>query len=138
MTTEKNKGGRPRKVESPEAMAEAFELYMQECQEYTVAQLSNKGEVIRVPQPRIPTLGMFCRFIGIDRDTWILYKGREEFVGTIKKIEQDILSEKHDALLQGRGYGAGIMFDLKCNEGWKDKQVIEHEGEVIVTMNLNR
>jgi hypothetical protein len=134
----KHAGGRPRKIESPEQMFDAFRAYMDECESYTVAQLSNKGEVVNVSQPRIPTLGKFCQYLDIDRDTWSLYKTRPEFLGTIKKIEEAILAEKHDALLQGRGYGAGIMFDLKCNEGWRDKQVIEHEGEVHVTMNLNK
>lgn len=134
----KHAGGRPRKIESPEQMLQAFTAYMEECESYKVAQLSNKGEVVNVSQPRIPTLGKFCQYLDIDSDTWILYKGRAEFIGTIKKIEEAILSEKHDALLQGRGYGPGIMFDFKCNHGWKDKQVIEHEGEVIVTLNLNK
>lgn len=135
---EPNKVGRPRKIESPEQMLESWLKYLHQCQTYSVPQLSNKGEVVNVPQPRIPTLGKFCQFMGIDRDTWQLYKERPEFIGTIKRIEGEILAEKHDALLQGIGYGPGIMFDLKCNEGWKDKQVIEHEGEVVVTLNLNK
>ena len=45
---------------------------------------------------------------------------------------------KQIALLNGEGNTTGIIFDLKCNHGWKDKTTIEHEGEITVTMNLTQ
>jgi hypothetical protein len=135
---EKNSVGRPRKIESPQEMWDAFEFYIELCADHKTAQLSNKGEVIYVPTPRVPTLGKFCTILKIDTDTWGHYKEREEFCGTIKKIEKIILSAKHDALVNGEGNTTGLIFDLKCNEGWKDKQIIEHEGEITVTLNLNK
>jgi hypothetical protein len=119
-------------------MWKAFLDYITLCENQTVAQLSNKGEVVQVPTPRVPTLGRFCIFMGITDDSWSNYRERPEYFGTIKNIEKIIPSAKHDALVNGEGNTTGLIFDLKCNEGWKDKQIIEHEGEITVTLNLNK
>ena len=73
----------------------------------------------------------------MDRNTLDEYNTRPEFSRTIKNIHEAIHDAKQIALLNGEGNTTGIIFDLKCNHGWKDKQTIEHEGEIIVTMNLS-
>ena len=128
---------RPRKIDSPETLQAAFDEYIAHCKAYTKPVLSNSGKLVNVPTPRVPTVGEFCRFMQMDRNTLDEYNTRPEFSRTIKNIHEAIHDAKQIALLNGEGNTTGIIFDLKCNHGWKDKQTIEHEGEIIVTMNLS-
>jgi hypothetical protein len=130
--------GRPRKIESPEALQQAFDEYMAHCATFTKSVLSNSGKLVDVPTPRVPTVGEFCRFIKMERHTLDEYALREGFSATIKSIHAQIHDAKQIALLNGEGNTTGIIFDLKCNHGWKDKTTIEHEGEITVTMNLTQ
>lgn len=129
---------RPRKIESPEALQQAFDEYMAHCAAFTKSVLSNSGKLVDVPTPRVPTVGEFCRFIKMERHTLDEYALREGFSATIKSIHAQIHDAKQIALLNGEGNTTGIIFDLKCNHGWKDKTTIEHEGEITVTMNLTQ
>jgi hypothetical protein len=129
---------RPRKIESPEALQQAFDEYMEHCATFTKSVLSNSGKLVDVPTPRVPTVGEFCRFIKMERHTLDEYALREGFSATIKSIHAQIHDAKQIALLNGEGNTTGIIFDLKCNHGWKDKTTIEHEGEITVTMNLTQ
>jgi hypothetical protein len=128
---------RPRKIDSPETLQAAFDEYIGHCKAFTKPVLSNSGKLVDVPTPRVPTVGEFCRFMHMDRNTLDEYNTRPEFSRTIKSIHEAIHDAKQIALLNGEGNTTGIIFDLKCNHGWKDKQTIEHEGEIIVTMNLS-
>jgi hypothetical protein len=74
----------------------------------------------------------------MERHTLDEYALREGFSATIKSIHAQIHDAKQIALLNGEGNTTGIIFDLKCNHGWKDKTTIEHEGEITVTMNLTQ
>ena len=130
--------GRPKIFETPEALQKAFDQYMGWCAAYTRPTLNNKGGITEVPAPRIPTVGDFCEYHKIDRRTLYEYDQRPDYSDTIKSIQERILERKHNALLNGEGNTTGLIFDLKCNHGWRDKQVIEHEGEVRVTLNLNK
>ena len=56
--------------------------------------------------------------------------GREEFRSTIKKAKVRIEANKITHMLDGDGYGAGYIFDLKNNHGWKDKRDIAVQSEV--------
>lgn len=130
--------GRPRIFETAEDLAKSFEEYMGWCRSYTRPMLNNKGGITDVPAPRIPTVGDFCEYLNIDRHTLAEYAEKEAYSATVKRIYARIEERKYNALINGEGNTTGLIFDLKCNHGWKDKQVIEHEGEVIVTLNLNK
>jgi hypothetical protein len=129
---------RPRKIEQPEHLQEAFSEYITACDSATKDVLNNKGGLTSVPCPIIPTLGDFCYKIGITTEGLAAMENHsDEFFRTIKGIKEVILRKKEYHLMQGNGNTTGLIFDLKCNYGWKDKQTIEHEGEIIVTMNLS-
>jgi len=128
--------GRPIKIETPEHLQTAFDEYIQSCDNATKEVLNNKGGLTTVPWPIIPTLGDFCYQLKIVTETLRLMEEKEEFFATIKTIKETIAQRKAYHLLQGNGNTTGIIFDLKCNHGWKDKTTIEHEGEITVTMNL--
>ena len=128
---------RPRKIEQWEDLELAFTEYITACDSATKDVLNNKGGLTSVPCPIIPTLGDFCYRLGITTETLRVWEERDGFSATVKNIKETILSRKEFHLLQGNGNTTGLIFDLKCNHGWKDKQTIEHEGEIIVTMNLS-
>ena len=116
--------GRPRKFNTPEEVEQAFNQYLSYCRSFQVETVSNRGEVVAVSKPRVPTLGGFCNHAGIDTDTLLNYEkgdGYENFFGTIKSIKQHILSGKLDALTNGEGSTTGLIFDLKANHGLMDK-----------------
>jgi hypothetical protein len=128
---------RPVKIETAEELQAAFKDYIDGCDNATKEVLNNKGGLTTVPNPIIPTLGDFCYRLGITTETLRVWEERDGFSATVKNIKETILSRKEFHLLQGNGNTTGLIFDLKCNHGWKDKINIEHEGEVTITMNLN-
>lgn len=126
MTT--TKFGRPRKFESPDEVIDLFNSYLDHCRSYRVEVLSNKGDIVAITKPRVPTLGGFCNWGNIDYETLANYEKREgydEFFGTIKSIKQHILSGKLEALTNGEGSTTGLIFDLKANHGLLDRNTTD-------------
>lgn len=75
------------------------------------------------------TVTGLCIALGICRDTLSEYMKQEEFSDTIKKAKLKVENylEKH---LITDSSTTGIIFNLKNNFGWSDKQQIEHSGNV--------
>lgn len=68
--------------------------------------------------------------------TYVNDKNKEEFSTTIKRIELEILSSKHD-----NGYKnptAFAMFDLKVNHGWVETKhvVVEDKSDLVSRLEL--
>lgn len=75
------------------------------------------------------TITGLCIALDICRDTLLEYMKREEFSDTIKKAKLKVENylEKH---LITDSSATGIIFNLKNNFGWSDKQQIEHSGNI--------
>jgi len=112
---EKNKVGRPLKFPSPEDMQEKIDEYFYECDDnqipYTITGLA---------------MALDC-----DRVTILDYAKKPEFSSTIKKAKIKVERGLELMLIQGRT-PAGVIFNLKNNFGWKDKQEIDWKGELAV------
>ncbi|WP_212005761.1 terminase small subunit [Chitinophaga sp. HK235] len=108
---------------------DAWQRYKSECKAAVKFEVS-AGKVLRVPCPQVYTLADFQVFIGTTRQTWSDYRDRAEYAEVITGIEEEVLACKGSALLNGRGSTAGIIFDLKCNHNWIDKQQIEAKVDV--------
>lgn len=108
-----NKKGRPRKYTEVEIMQQRINKYFKQCDEkkepYTITGL--------------------CIALDITRETLKEYLKKEAFSDTIKKSKLRVENylEKH---LITDGSTTGIIFNLKNNFGWSDKQQIEHSGNV--------
>lgn len=105
--------GRPRKYTESEIMQKKINNYFKECDKnnepYTITGL--------------------CLVLDICRDTLLEYTKNEEFSDTIKKAKLKVENylEKH---LITDNSTTGIIFNLKNNFGWKDKQELEHSGNI--------
>jgi len=104
---------RPRVYETPEDMEPAIEAYFDQCDEekrpYTIAGLAYD-------------LGF------ADRNALTEYEKRDEFSSTVKRARMRVERQRSERLVSGEGNVTGMIFDLKNNFGWKDKQELEHSG----------
>lgn len=105
--------GRPKAYKEAEIMQQKIDKYFKECEQkhepYTITGL--------------------CIALDICRDTLSEYMKKEEFSDTIKKAKLKVENylEKHLIIDTST---TGIIFNLKNNFGWSDKQQIEHSGNV--------
>lgn len=108
-----NKAGRPRKYTEVEIMQQKIDKYFKQC--------DNEHEPY--------TITGLCLALDICRDTLSEYAKNEEFSDTIKKAKLKVENylEKH---LITDSSTTGIIFNLKNNFGWKDKQELEHSGNI--------
>lgn len=114
--TEKHAGGRPLLWKTPEALQKLIDAYFEHCKE----------------EKKPLTICGLGVFLGCDRHTINNYTNRDEFFTTIKKTREKIEAYAEERLF-GNTQVAGVIFNMKNNYGWVDKQNIEHEGEVALT-----
>ena len=107
------KGGRPKKYTEVEIMQQKIDKYFEGC---------NKNN-----EPY--TVTGLCLALDICRDTLAEYAKKEEFSDTIKKAKLKVENylERH---LITNSSTTGIIFNLKNNFGWTDKQQLEHSGNI--------
>lgn len=107
------KRGRPKAYTEVEIMQKKIDQYFEECyknnEPYTITGL--------------------CIALDICRDTLSEYMKKEEFSDTIKKAKLKVENylEKHLIIDSST---TGIIFNLKNNFGWSDKQQVEHSGNI--------
>lgn len=107
------KRGRPKAYTEVEIMQKKIDNYFEECyknnEPYTITGL--------------------CIALDICRDTLSEYMKKDEFSDTIKKAKLKVENylEKH---LITDSSTTGIIFNLKNNFGWSDKQQVEHSGNI--------
>lgn len=105
--------GRPKAYIEVEVMQQKIDKYFNDCdrenEPYTVTGL--------------------CLALDITRETLSEYSKKDEFSDTIKKAKLKVENYLEKSLIT-TGPATGIIFNLKNNFGWKDKQEIEHSGEV--------
>jgi len=104
------KVGRPPKFEKPEDMQKAIDVYFEK--------IEKTGE-----PPTVMGLVEACDFL--DRQSFFNYiDNKPEFTNTIKKAKNKVHIYLEKQLLSGKNV-AGIIFNLKNNFGWVDKQEID-------------
>lgn len=110
---EKHAGGRPPKYKTAEEMQEKIDKYFEQCDKdndpYTIT-----GIAIA---------------LDIDRKTLLNYSDKEEFFPTIKKAKLRVENYLEKRLVKNSNV-TGIIFNLKNNYDWKEKQEIEHSGKI--------
>ncbi len=154
---EKNKGGKPLLFDTPEKLEKALNDYFDSITitelEYRTVKvgeddegkpiyeqepiLNNKGtQVTRTRYYENPSILAMCRYIGTTRETIREYEMRDGYVDTIKKAKARV-EEYLENELYRKEQVTGIIFNLKNNFGWKDKQEIETSGETTVNNRVD-
>lgn len=123
------KVGRPKAFMEPSEIQDQWEQYKRNCDSHKVETVS-AGKVKEVLKPRVYALQKFQSDIGISRECWGDYRADPVFSDTIKRIEAQVLGRKAEALNDGEGSTPGLIFDLRVNYNWQDKQVIESKVQV--------
>lgn len=108
----KHPGGRPRLYADAEAFAIKTDEYFDLVKE----------------DGKMPTLAGLCLHLGfIDKESFSHYDSYgEEFSRTVRKARMKIEDDRHQRLANPAC--TGIIFDLKANHGWQDKQAVEMSG----------
>ncbi len=108
-------GGRPVKYKTVEEMQEVIDQYF--------AKGGNAWVEIGETPMFAPTVEGLAYELNLSRQGLLEYQGKNEFSDAIKRAKQRIA-----IALEQRLYGnnvTGLIFNLKNNFGWKDKQEIE-------------
>lgn len=110
---EKHAGGRPPKYTEVEEMQNKIDKYFKQC--------DNEHEPY--------TVTGLAMALDIDRRTLLNYSDKEEFFPTIKKAKLKVENYLEKRLIKDSST-TGIIFNLKNNYDWRDKQEIEHSGKL--------
>lgn len=132
---ERNPVGRPLAYKTVEELQKAIDLYF-ETDAYISLGAAEEGQ--EQPKMYAPTMAGLALSLGIDRKTLTSYSHRDEFLPAIKKARARV-----EVALEQRLYGnnvTGVIFNLKNNFDWSDKQEIKqettHKGEVTLAERL--
>jgi hypothetical protein len=113
-------GGRPLKYKSVKTMQKDIDKYFADC---------DKRE-------RPYTVSGLAYALDTCRQTLLNYEENPEFMDTIKRAKAKIELFNEEMLYNKEVSTTGVIFNLKNNYGWKDKQEIEAEVNSDVTINI--
>lgn len=108
--------GRPPHFKNPKEMQVAIDDYFDNVM--SKYEVGNSG--ITVGRPAVSELAYH---LGMSTRSFVDYAHKDDFSPTIKRARQRIEMELEKALFNGQC--TGIIFNLKNNFGWKDKQEVE-------------
>lgn len=130
--------GRPPHYETPEALQSKVDEYFEWIKgvPYNAVDAMTTGrDYLRNPEP--PTITGMCLFLGFEsRQSFADYKEKPEFTYAVKKARMRIECEYEKALTTAKN-PAGSIFALK-NLDWSDKQSVETDGKMEVTVKYEK
>jgi hypothetical protein len=143
---DKNPVGRPLKFKAVEELDQAITSYFDRCDPHVEQRLvdggvNQNGETIWLKRGVLTeqqpyTVAGLARALGIDRDTLINYKKRDEFFGSVQAAYERC-HEFAEQQLYGKS-ASGASFSLKNNWGWKDRQELTGaEGAPLMPVGLD-
>ena len=72
------------------------------------------------------TMAGLTYFLGFcEHDQLAVLGHKPEFYSTVKKARMRVETQKSEMLTSGKGSTVGLIFDLKNNHGWADRQIID-------------
>jgi hypothetical protein len=112
--------GRPKKFKSAEELQKAINEYFDMCD----------------AEGRPYTVSGLAYALDTNRQTLINYGEDYEFIDTIKRAKAKIEAFNEAMLYSKDVPTAGVIFNLKNNYDWKEKQEIEADVKNDVTINI--
>lgn len=109
----KHPGGRPPKYKAKEEMQKKIDEYFKKC------------DMMNEPY----TVTGLAMALDMDRKSLINYQEKDEFFHTIKNAKMKVEEYLERRLIKDSSV-TGIIFNLKNNYDWRDKQEIEHSGAI--------
>lgn len=86
--------------------------------------LDSKGNPVKETVYREePSIAALRLFIGVSKSTWAGYADDPEMTGVVAGV-RDRMEARLEELLTTKNSVQGVVFNLKNNYGWKDKQEI--------------
>lgn len=117
---QKHPGGRPPKYKTPEEMRILIDKYFADCDNnekpYTITGLALA--------------------LDLDRVSLLNYADKEEFFSTIKKAKLRVENYLEQRLINDSST-TGLIFNLKNNFGWKDRQDINANVNTEIKVTLD-
>lgn len=110
-----NPVGRPLTYKTAEELDKAIELYFE-----TDAYMGEEDKKVYAP-----TMSGLAYALGVDRRTLHSYSLNDEFLPSLKKAKARVETALEQRLYSGNV--AGVIFNLKNNYSWTDKQEIDHQ-----------
>lgn len=111
------KRGRPKKYTEVELLQKKIDEYFKNCDD------NNKPY----------TMSGLALSLDMDRKTLLNYSKDEDFFPTIKKARNKVETYAEERLFYPNA--TGVIFNLKNNFDWQDKQELEHSGNIINPYN---
>lgn len=138
MADEKKKRGRPFKFKSAKEMKRKIDEYFESCFEEVwdevrdddgvvkwVPRLDRHGNIVKYQKEPFTISGLAV-FLGTNRQTLLNYEETDEFFDTIKQAKAKIEAYTEKQLYNDKARNTtGIIFNLKNNYGWSDKQEVD-------------
>jgi hypothetical protein len=125
---EKHAGGRPPKYKTKEELQKKIDEYFASCFRPVTRIVEDRARVVTndegkpyMEQFRPFTVTGLANALDMSRQDLINYSKKEEFFDTIKKAKWKVENYLEEKLITD-GPQTGIIFNLKNNYGWKDKQ----------------
>lgn len=123
---EKDLGGCPLKFETPDDLQSAIDAYFEYPDGGAWMEMPVGDTILK---QFAPTMSGLAFALGVDRKTITNYSHRDGFSPHIKKARVRVEEALEQRLYAGSP--AGVIFNLKNNFGWRDKQEIEHSEKVV-------
>jgi hypothetical protein len=105
----KHAGGRPPLYDSVEELDKLIQKYFDDC----------------IKDKRPYTMSGLAYALGMDRTSLIRYGKDERFYNSVKRAKEFVEQSLEERLISTSGATVGIIFNLKNNYDWKDKQEVD-------------
>lgn len=129
--------GRPLKFKSVKELEDKIVEYFDTCDNTVVKKILNKNQEIIAEVTKPYTITGLAEWLGTSRQTLINYENKETFFDTIKDAKAKIEADYEERALLGDNNPVVSIFTLKNNFNWRDKNEVEHSGNININHILD-
>lgn len=119
---------RPVKYETAEEMQVIIDKYFEDCFKNKLAEMQEDADTLMgtTTDDIFPTVSGLAYALGLTRAGLVCYEKKDnpEFFDTVKEAKQKIEAGLEQRLFYQNA--TGVIFNLKNNYGWKDKQEVDN------------